>query len=82
MQKYVPYEKLSKRKKRELDRQRRGDWGLVNPVTRKVESAKAYARNKRRRLPEDGGVDAFLAPIFTGGYRREPATRSGSTRCP
>ena len=31
--KFVPYGKLSKKKKRELDRARRGGWGGMSPVT-------------------------------------------------
>ena len=47
MKKFVPYEKLSKAKKRELDRKKRATWGNVNPVTRKVESKKHYKRKSR-----------------------------------
>ena len=46
MEKFVPYEKLSKKKKRELDTKRRGSWYGVNPVTRKSENPKAYNRRK------------------------------------
>ena len=48
MEKYIPYEKLSKKEKRRLDSQRRTTWGCVNPVTRKPGSSKAYNRNKAR----------------------------------
>ena len=47
MKKFVPYEKLSKSKKRELDRKQRVTWGNVNPVTRKVKSKKHYKRKSR-----------------------------------
>ncbi len=46
MEKFVPYEKMSKRTRRELDRQRRGSWGAISPVSRKVESKKVYNRKK------------------------------------
>ena len=46
MKKYVPYEKLSKKKRRQLDQIRRGTWGEINPVTRKSENPKAYNRRK------------------------------------
>ena len=46
MEKFVPYEKLSKKKKRELDAKRRGSWYGVNPVTRKPENSRAYNRKK------------------------------------
>lgn len=53
MKNLIPYEKLSKKQKREIDRARRASWGDVNPVTRRVESAKAYNR-KKRRIEKDG----------------------------
>ncbi|MGN0978019.1 MAG: hypothetical protein ACI4PH_08195 [Faecousia sp.] len=46
MEKYIPYEKLSKKEKRKLDLARRGSWGAVSPVTRKPVSSKAYNRKK------------------------------------
>ena len=47
MKKFVQYEKLSKSKKRELDRKKRVTWENVNPVTKKVESKKLYKRKSR-----------------------------------
>ena len=49
MEKFIPYEKLSKKKKRELDKARRGTWGELSPVTLKAQSAKVYDRNKARK---------------------------------
>ncbi len=46
MEKFVPYQKLSKRKRRERDKQRRSDWGNMNPITRKPANPKAYNRKK------------------------------------
>ena len=64
MEKFVPYEKLSKKKKRELDAAKRGTWGALNPVTRKPANSKAYRRNRaqdwRRELP-DRALDSFCA---------------------
>ena len=48
MEKFIPYEKLSKKEKRKLDQARRQTWGELNPVTRKPENSKAYNRNKAR----------------------------------
>ena len=48
MDKFIPYEKLSKKKKRELDAARRGSWGGLSPVTRRPEDPKAYKRKKLR----------------------------------
>ena len=48
MEKYIPYEKLSKKEKRRLDSARRGTWGGISPVTRKPRNSKAYNRSKAR----------------------------------
>ena len=49
MERFIPYEKLSKKKKRELDNSRRGTWGELSPVTRRAQNAKACDRNKARK---------------------------------
>ncbi|MGN1307949.1 MAG: hypothetical protein ACI4V3_09805 [Faecousia sp.] len=46
MEKMIPYEKLSKKKKRALDTMRRGTWGAIKPVTRKPKNSRAYNRKK------------------------------------
>ena len=46
MEKCIPYEKLSKKEKRILDRSRRTTWGGLNPVTRKPKNSRAYQRHK------------------------------------
>ena len=55
MEKFIPYEKLSKKEKRKMDQARRQTWGELNPVTRKPENSKAYNRRKsqdwKRELP-------------------------------
>lgn len=49
MEKFIPYEKLSKKAQRELDRKKRGDWGAVKPVSRREESHKAYKRHPKHK---------------------------------
>ncbi len=46
MEKFIPYEKLSKKEKRRLDQQKRQTWGELNPATRKPENSRAYNRRK------------------------------------
>ena len=46
MEKYIPYEKLSKKEKKKINAAQRGSWGAINPVTRKPENSRAY--NRRR----------------------------------
>ena len=48
MEKFIPYEKLSKKEKRKMDLAKRQTWGELNPVTRKPVNSKAYNRNKAR----------------------------------
>ena len=48
MEKFIPYEKLSKKEKRKIDQARRQTWGELNPITRKPENSKSYNRNKTR----------------------------------
>ena len=53
MEKFIPYEKLSKKEKRKIDQARRQTWGELNPVTRKPTNSKAYNRNKARNRKRD-----------------------------
>jgi len=53
MKKHVPYEKLSKKAQRARDLMERAHWGDVRPVTRRIESGKAYSRKKDRRIKDD-----------------------------
>ncbi len=53
MNKYIPYEKLSKKEKRKLDAARRNTWGKLNPVTRKPENSNAYNRKKMQNWKKD-----------------------------
>ena len=55
MEKFIPYEKLSKKEKRKIDAARRTTWGAFDPTTRKPQNSKAYNRKKsqawKRELP-------------------------------
>lgn len=65
MHAFVPYEKLSKKQQKEINRKKRATWGTVNPVTRKVENAKAYNRKKHQRRMDEDGAGAFLMRMET-----------------
>ena len=60
MKKFVEYEKLSKKQKREIDKKKRMGWGDVIPVTKAVESAKIYNRKKCRRWDSDSCAGIFV----------------------
>ena len=63
MEKFIPFEKRSKKKQRELTTQKRGSWGGLNPVTRKPENPKAYNRKKARKWSEDSMA---VSSVFVG----------------
>lgn len=46
---FIPYEKLSKKKQRELSLKKRNTWGEINPITRKTEDKKKYNRKKAQQ---------------------------------
>ena len=61
MKKFIPYEKMSKRMKKEADKQKRKDWGVLSPVTRKSKNAKIYDRKKIRSMDRnDHGTDFYF----------------------
>ena len=68
MEKFIPYEKLSKKEKRKLDLAKRQTWGELNPVTRKPENSRAYNRKKSqawKRESPSTACDFFLTfPLF------------------
>ena len=70
MEKFVPYDKLSKKKKRELDAQRRGSWYGINPVTRKPENSRAYNRRKARTWSDDSLTVSFFICGANGEWKR------------
>ena len=49
MEKFIPKEKLSKKARKALEAKKRTTWGF-SPVTKRVESKKAYSRKKNSRL--------------------------------
>ena len=71
MNTFIPYEKLSKKKKRELDRQRRETWP-ISPVTRRPENPKAYKREKTRKWKVYDSTSVsflFIPPAAGPPYR-------------
>ena len=58
-QKFIPREKMSKKARKELDRQGRVEWAH-SPVSKVFESKKAYNRRNRDWLKEDGSDRGFV----------------------
>ena len=52
MTKFIPKEKLSKKKQRELNAQRRVTWP-ISPVTRRSDDPKIYNRSKAKNWKQD-----------------------------
>ena len=73
MEKFVPYEKLSKKEKRKLDQAKRQTWGELNPVTRKTDSSKAYNRNKARNWKREMHETSSGSFLFEQGTTSPPA---------
>lgn len=46
--KFVSYDKLSKKEQKKRNAQKRGDWGLTKPITKVVPSKKVYNRKKEK----------------------------------
>ena len=78
MEKFIPYEKLSKKEKRKRDLAKRNTWGALNPVTRKPENSKAYNRSKARNWNRGGyetSSGTFVLPEnFLCSYEYDPVT--------
>lgn len=55
---FVPYEKMSKSDKRERDKEKRGDWGGVDPRTRREDRTK-YKRKKQKERDDYYFEDNF-----------------------
>ena len=53
MEKFIPYEKLSKKERQKINRAKRATWGDLNPVTRKPENSKAYNRKRAQAWKKD-----------------------------
>ena len=61
MEKFVPFEKLSKKEQRKRNQERRGAWGALSPVTRRGANPKAYNRKKAQRSDPTDCAFSFSA---------------------
>ena len=66
MEKFIPYEKLSKKEKKKHDALKRSGWGSLSPVTRRGEKPKTYrrAKEKAQLRKEDPDAVPFSLPAF------------------
>lgn len=52
MEKFVEYEKLSKKKQKEVNKSKRSTWGNLKPITKVKPSGKIYNRKKTQGLKD------------------------------
>lgn len=57
MKQFIPLEKQQKKARRAFAATQRGNWGGLNPVTRKPENPKAYNRKKAGQWRKDSSHD-------------------------
>ncbi len=62
MEKFIPFEKLSKKAQQKRNAARRGSWYGLNPVTRKLENSKAYNRRKAQKWSDGSDSVPFAMP--------------------
>lgn len=67
MEKFISFQKLSKKKQRELNAKKRGSWHGLNPVTRRPDNSKAYNRQKARKWSDDSMTVPFVSFIYCAG---------------
>lgn len=63
MRPFVPRDKMSKKQRKQLDSARRATWA-VSPVTKRVESKKAYSRKRRPRDRYDGMGSSYTPAAY------------------
>ncbi|MGN0587447.1 MAG: hypothetical protein ACI4JF_09185 [Oscillospiraceae bacterium] len=65
MEKFIPLEKMSKKKQRKFYKAQRRSWGGISPVTRREKDPKVYNRAKEKRDCDYRGHADLLKPVFT-----------------
>ncbi|MGN0615084.1 hypothetical protein [Ruminococcus flavefaciens] len=53
MDKFVPYDKMSKKEQKKIDSAKRGSWNGVDPATKVVESDKKRYKRKPKHKNEE-----------------------------
>lgn len=71
MEKFIPYEKLSKKAKRELDQKKRKSWNGINPVTRKPQNPKTYNRRKAQKYDDSYSVPFLFIILLNSQHYLE-----------
>lgn len=73
MEKFIPYEKMSKKKKKEINQKKRNTWNGLNPITRKSKNLKIYNRKKVLKWNDDTFQDLYFFILPFAGLPHRPA---------
>ena len=81
MDRFIPFEKLSKKKKKERNAEKRNTWA-ISPVTRRPETPKAYNRKKAQNWKDDlsDSVSFSLLLPFRSLSQTAGSVRSAAAR--
>lgn len=60
MERFVSYEKMSKKQQKIVNASKRGNWGNVKPITKVKASAKIYNRKKK----QNSGTMAIVSGVL------------------
>lgn len=71
MEKYISYEKMSKKQQKLVNASKRGSWGNVKPITKVKESAKVY--NRKKQNSQDYGYSFGGSAFFEVSVVRKSA---------
>ena len=83
MEKYIPYNKLSKKRQRKLNKTNRGNWNGSNPVTHKPENPRPKtekAQNRKLECGSDSVPFHFLYRFPSGQLQSLSSTCSNSNQ--
>ena len=76
MKKFIAFEKLSKKKQRECNADKRRDWGVLNPITRTPPNSKTYDRNKEKAIRRRN-TDSLCCMGNSESFLIQPSTVCG-----
>ena len=64
---FIPYNKLHKKKQKEIDNKQRGTWNTISPITRRAVRTDAYNRRteKKRWQREEHETNASVLFAYT-----------------
>lgn len=74
MEKFIPYEKMSKKRRKEFNQKKRNTWNGFNPITRKSKNSKIYNRKKVLKWNDDTFQDFCFSLCWISIYNPDLQT--------